>query len=69
MERTVLVWGKPCVVTVHRKPGTKSGWIAAGEYGGERFSSADRSEAAAVRRWTEAARSIKPACSANLKDK
>jgi hypothetical protein len=52
-QRTVIVWGKPQVVSVDRK--SKSVWIAVGDYMGEPIAVQDRSEGAALKRWREAA--------------
>lgn len=52
-ERTVQVWGKPQIVTVHRE--SKSVRIAVGDYMGESISVKDRSEGAVLKRWREAA--------------
>jgi len=54
VERTVIVWGKPETVSVHRK--SKSVWIAVGDYMGERIEVKDRSPTAAAKWWAEAAR-------------
>ncbi|WP_172428718.1 hypothetical protein [Azospirillum brasilense] len=53
MERSVLVWGKPYSVSV--SPKSKSVWVAVGDYMSESIRTQDRSEAAALKRWREAA--------------
>lgn len=55
MQHRVLVWGKPYEVAVHRKPGTKSVWVASGDYMGATIRTEDRSQGSALRRWREAA--------------
>jgi len=52
-QRTVIVWGKPQVVSVDRR--SKSVWVAVGDYMGEPITVQDRSESAALKRWREAA--------------
>jgi hypothetical protein len=52
-ERKVSVWGKPCTVTVYRKP--KSVWVAVGDYMGASITVQDSGEGAAIKRWIEAA--------------
>jgi hypothetical protein len=52
-QRTVVVWGEPQVVSVHRK--SKSVWVAVGDYMGDSITVQDRSEGAALKRWREAA--------------
>ena len=53
MEHSVMVWGKPLLVSVYQK--SKSVWVATGEYHGERLSTQDRSQSTALTRWREAA--------------
>ena len=55
MEHTVQVWDHPYTVTTRQK--SKSVWIAVGEYMGKRIEVKDRTEATAIKRWREAARS------------
>ncbi len=53
VERSVMVWNKPCRVAVFQE--SKSVWIAVGMYLGDRIEAKDRSEATALKRWREAA--------------
>jgi hypothetical protein len=48
---SVMVHGERYDVTTHHK--SKSVWIASGEYMGERKSTQDQSEGAAIRCWRE----------------
>jgi hypothetical protein len=50
---TVIVWGKPHVVTVYQK--SKSEWIVAGQYKNKQFQVTDSGYNAAIKRWREAA--------------
>ena len=52
-ERTVHVWAIPHVITVYEKSGT--GWVAAGDYRGERIE-IEGSSADVAGTWVEAAR-------------
>ena len=56
MEKTVEVLGRPYVVTVRRKLGTKSVWVASGDYMGEPVTVRDQSAVSAAERWKQAAR-------------
>jgi hypothetical protein len=46
-----MVHDKPYEVTTHQK--SKTVWIASGEYMGERHSTQDKTEGAAIKRWRE----------------
>jgi hypothetical protein len=50
---TVIVWGKPHVVTVYQK--SKSEWIVAGQYKNKQIQVTDSGYNAAIKRWREAA--------------
>jgi len=52
-DHTVMVWGRPCTVSVYRK--SKTVWVATGAYMGESITVQDRSEGTALKRWREAA--------------
>ncbi len=53
MQRTVMVWNKPHVVTLHHE--SKTVWIATGDYMGRPLSVKDRTQGAALKRWRQAA--------------
>jgi hypothetical protein len=53
MERSVKVWGRPCVVQVDQRSTTV--WVATGEYMGKTISVKDRTASSAVRLWVETA--------------
>ncbi|HEY8275611.1 MAG TPA: hypothetical protein VIG52_01290 [Methyloceanibacter sp.] len=53
MERSVNVWGRPCVVQVDQKSQTV--WVVTGEYLGKTISVKDRTASSAVRLWVETA--------------
>ena len=55
VERRVIVWGEPQMITVHRK--SKSVYEAVGDYMGATIRVKDQSEGAAINRWHEAAKS------------
>jgi hypothetical protein len=55
-KRTVEVRGRTVEIEVNRKPGTKTVWIATGEYLGKRYESQGHRENDAVNRWREQAR-------------
>jgi hypothetical protein len=54
IKDTVIVWGKPCDITVHQR--SKTVWIARGEYMGEQLESKGSSQSSAAAHWREAAR-------------
>jgi hypothetical protein len=53
MERSVNVWGRPCVVQVDQKSQTV--WVVTGEYLGKTTSVKDQTASSAVRLWVETA--------------
>jgi hypothetical protein len=57
-EHTVVVWGKPHLVSAERK--SKSVWNAIGHCLGESITARGRSEGMAISRWREAATSSDP---------
>jgi hypothetical protein len=54
MQRTVHVWGKPQQIDVF--PKSKTVWIAAADYHGERIETEGPTQDDAVSRWLDAAR-------------
>jgi hypothetical protein len=52
----VKVWEDRVEIDVYPKPGTKTVWIAVGEYHGKRYESKGRTETAAAAAWCEQAR-------------
>jgi hypothetical protein len=54
MTTLVKVWDKPHEITVYQR--SKTVWIAAGDYMGERIESKGSSQSAAAAHWREAAR-------------
>ena len=53
MERSVIVEGTPCKVTVHQR--SEAVWVVTGDYRGVQMETQDRTPDAALKRWAEAA--------------
>ena len=54
IKDTVIVWGKPCEISVHQK--SKTVWIARGVYMEEWIETKGSSHTSAAAHWREAAR-------------
>jgi hypothetical protein len=55
-KRVVEVWSTKVEISVYQKSGSKSVWIAVGEYLGKTYESKGRTESAAAKAWAEQAR-------------